>query len=536
MDIIAHNPYRYLGVYSNSPTKERVANKGKMNAFLKVGKPVSFPLDLPAILPNIERSVETVVHAESELTLPIDQIRFAQFWWMNSTPLDGIAFNHLFSGNAEMAISIWEKKDDVSSLQNRFLLSVINEDWNTAIGYAELLYTNFSENFVKQVLGESMTISTPLWQILMDTLTHEQVDILSFLNELHHVEWKNYIAEKTFSPLIDLINQAIDTAKTSRGKGSKARFDAGQKLMNSTKNALNKLRQCLPASDVRHQTIVDKLATEILQCGIDYFNETDDDDAPQKATILQNYALSIAVGKMVKDRCKENVDILKKVGIEYSVRKELNQLTVLIKKLRKEEDSEPLSHLLFLSRSITDISRIVNQSLPLLDSMKNKLGYTNPLYMNVSSAVASSAINALVEIVNFQQTLLASDSNRLKEVISEAVSLMVTIGRLEMDPKTRNYYAGNKSTLDGIYGQLCPSGACYIATMAYGDYNHPQVMVLRKFRDDYLSAKCWGRQFIKIYYKHSPRLVEKLSGHDRINSIIKKILDIFVALLKRRQQ
>ena len=25
---------------------------------------------------------------------------------------------------------------------------------------------------------------------------------------------------------------------------------------------------------------------------------------------------------------------------------------------------------------------------------------------------------------------------------------------------------------------------CYIATMVYGDYNHPQVLVLRRFRDE----------------------------------------------------
>lgn len=70
-----------------------------MNAFLKVGKSVSFPLDLPYILPSIERTIETIANAESELTLPTDQIRFAQFWWMNATPLDGIAFNHLINGN-----------------------------------------------------------------------------------------------------------------------------------------------------------------------------------------------------------------------------------------------------------------------------------------------------------------------------------------------------------------------------------------------------------------------------------------------------
>ena len=47
MNILQNNPYRMLGVYSNSPTRERLANCNRMKAFLKVGKPVAFPLDLP---------------------------------------------------------------------------------------------------------------------------------------------------------------------------------------------------------------------------------------------------------------------------------------------------------------------------------------------------------------------------------------------------------------------------------------------------------------------------------------------------------
>lgn len=46
MKIINNNPYRQLGVYSTSTQKEVVANQGKMKAFLKVGRQVSFPLDL----------------------------------------------------------------------------------------------------------------------------------------------------------------------------------------------------------------------------------------------------------------------------------------------------------------------------------------------------------------------------------------------------------------------------------------------------------------------------------------------------------
>ena len=71
----------------NSPTKERVANKGKMSAFLKVGKQVSFSLDLPNLLPSIIRDVASVADAESKLTLQVDQIRYAQFWWMKASQL-----------------------------------------------------------------------------------------------------------------------------------------------------------------------------------------------------------------------------------------------------------------------------------------------------------------------------------------------------------------------------------------------------------------------------------------------------------------
>lgn len=74
--------------------------------------------------------------------------------------------------------------------------------------------------------------------------------------------------------------------------------------------------------------------------------------------------------------------------------------------------------------------------------------------------------------------------------------------------------------------------ACYIATMAYGDYYHPQVKILRKFRDDFLSNSILGRLFIKIYYKVSPKLVKALKNIDLVNLIIRKGLDCFIKMLK----
>lgn len=67
--------------------------------------------------------------------------------------------------------------------------------------------------------------------------------------------------------------------------------------------------------------------------------------------------------------------------------------------------------------------------------------------------------------------------------------------------------------------------SCYIATMAYGDYEHPQVIVLRKFRDYVLIKYFIGKLFVKLYYFISPKIVLVLKNNNTINRIIRKILD-----------
>lgn len=135
LDIIRDNPYRILGVYSTSQKKEIVANQGKMKAFLHVGKSISFPLDLPNVLPAISRTEDNVKDASAKLTLPADQLRFAQFWFANVTSFDDIACAKLTKGDMDGAVGIWNKKDSASSLQNRIVCALIREQYDEAISW-----------------------------------------------------------------------------------------------------------------------------------------------------------------------------------------------------------------------------------------------------------------------------------------------------------------------------------------------------------------------------------------------------------------
>ncbi len=75
-------------------------------------------------------------------------------------------------------------------------------------------------------------------------------------------------------------------------------------------------------------------------------------------------------------------------------------------------------------------------------------------------------------------------------------------------------------------------GACYVATAVYGDYNCPQVMVLRNFRNNYLLKHKVGKIFVKYYYKYSPNFVRKFKKYKAINNILRFTLDNFVRLLR----
>lgn len=64
-------------------------------------------------------------------------------------------------------------------------------------------------------------------------------------------------------------------------------------------------------------------------------------------------------------------------------------------------------------------------------------------------------------------------------------------------------------------------GGCFIATAAYGSYLDPHVMVLRTFRDRYLSTNAPGRFFVEFYYRHSPPLADYISRHEGIRNIVR---------------
>ncbi len=78
------------------------------------------------------------------------------------------------------------------------------------------------------------------------------------------------------------------------------------------------------------------------------------------------------------------------------------------------------------------------------------------------------------------------------------------------------------------------SAGCYIASCIYGSYNCPEVWILRRYRDCYLSISLWGRCFIKIYYIISPKVVLLFGKSKWFHNFWRSILDRKIYKLKQK--
>lgn len=94
--------------------------------------------------------------------------------------------------------------------------------------------------------------------------------------------------------------------------------------------------------------------------------------------------------------------------------------------------------------------------------------------------------------------------------------------------KAQYFYKKGARNRDVIKGFLKAagkdSGRCFIATSAFEAPLAPEVLLLKKFRDEKLKTNKYGRKFVAIYYKISPAIACRLDKHKNLKPAVRAIL------------
>jgi hypothetical protein len=99
-----------------------------------------------------------------------------------------------------------------------------------------------------------------------------------------------------------------------------------------------------------------------------------------------------------------------------------------------------------------------------------------------------------------------------------------------------NSFYDSSKYIEATTKEIKPASGCFIATAAMGNYDHPVVMDLRLFRDNWLLKRNWGISFTKWYYTHGPKvasIIEKSTYMKKITFyVIVKPLQLLTKKLR----
>ena len=344
--MIKQNPFRILGISPTATEREIQKQVTKTTRYAEVGKQISFDTDF-SFIGDLKRDKESISIASSAIEQPLNRLVHSLFWFWNANHIDAAAFDNLSKDHTEKATEIWGKvvKDGDVSTKNLSCLfnlkslyvaqSLKDNSLDSKLFIKGVLlagkFFNHSEldSYTKQVVGEHINVSSQELEIKYITSIYSTVKLFlkkkngittdDFLSGFDTFSKKSreYISAKFTGDPIKKIEDQIYTTSEFREQNPIEALSFGETLFKNTKSQLESLSKILGKEDLKYQMLANKLANEILQCGIDYFNklreeEQAKDEDGKKVLKLCKLAKKMVAGfeSQTSARIDENYQII----------------------------------------------------------------------------------------------------------------------------------------------------------------------------------------------------------------------------------
>ena len=361
MNTILNNPYRTLGLLVGAIAREQTRQINRLKKYIEAEQDPQDDFSFPA-LGDFHRTIDSVEEAASKLNLDNDKINAALFWFWNGNSItDEAAFEALKSGDIEAAHEIWDKlitktdeggkrfwkpvtEKNYSAFHNFSVLNIIRTNGNlhnAIIAGLYFLESDLVHKFVSSVADETHKTSKKELQLLFLNQLYSDLEackkitlpeFLEIINKQEFVAKQDFMKGFVQKP-IEQIEHKIEIARNKRKASKASGAKAGQELYSATVSDLAQLKSIVGATNLKYTSISDKVANEILQCSIDYFNDSQEKESSEDyleiAMQLAKLAETLAIGKLTKDRVKDSIQTL-----EEMKDRELSQAIELLKSVK----------------------------------------------------------------------------------------------------------------------------------------------------------------------------------------------------------
>lgn len=224
----------------------------------------------------------------------------------------------------------------------------------------------------------------------------------------------------------------------------------------------------------------------------------------------------------------------------YFVERDINKAIELVSfsaKNTPEDDIEPGLPYAFLGELYMQIDEIEKAKGAFIAAGRRQPSLA---LQNFEKYATERTESRLSDFVHGGYSATASEATHFYSEIAEIWESIAKIKNSEevqaINGQLSEYHWQREGELEGLMrrNRQAKAGGCFIATSVYGDFDSPEVRKLRAFRDEFLLKSKFGRSFVKIYYKYSPKAAYFIDKHPSLKTPIKNILlNPFVRFLSK---
>ena len=493
-DIIGKNPYRILGVFSNSTEREIRANKSKLDVMAKVGKSPTFETDhiLPCnVSDNIEtlrsrikfcesseldillrinkdsqeklqdwleaektnpewnvlpeRSIENIQEAIQKIATDVERVKYALFWFCNYSTADKKAFDDLSEHNQAWFLAYVNALEFPTPI-NQAVTSWTNRNNERAIEETLKFIADDKcrEEFVTAVTSGRIQLSKDeLYAIFLDAIFDFPEAELSLYNltekriKNKFIEiGKDFYYKKLFNAIVAPIEDLLHIAEAKDSNDwikIKSAYENAACIANKTKK---QLQYFIGEDYYQYELFCNKIALKFLEFGIHYNNDnTEDYDAPRIALKFAKLANSIAIDDALCERCRKNVTIFE----NNTQMTQTEKACSVIDETFRGFDRKKATLL-----QVEETFNVVSKRLGVIESQAGK---DSEIYRVESNGIVNTILNIVIDICN---------SNQNGSTARKAVKLLSDLQEMVMSPETRNRLDKNikilSSNLQSAFG------------------------------------------------------------------------------------